>query len=52
MTRCEYWNIQAFGQLARSSTTLVVPHSVSDLAGMATLAMTILNRPKRGGLLQ
>ncbi|RMH32069.1 MAG: hypothetical protein D6690_14555 [Nitrospirae bacterium] len=35
--------IQAFGQLAKSSTALVVPASVSDLAGMATLATTIFN---------
>src|SRR5215204_1747172 len=36
--------VHQFGQLAQKSTTLVVPASVSDVAGMISLAMQVLNK--------
>jgi len=41
--------VEKFGQLAQKSTTLVVPASVSDVAGMITMAMQVLNKRPAGG---
>ena len=40
--------VEKFGQLAQKSTTLVVPASVSDVAGMITMAMQVLNKRPAG----
>src|SRR5829696_5020333 len=39
--------IQAFGQLARTNNTLIVPSNVSDMAGLVASAMTVLEGAKR-----
>ena len=39
--------IQAFGQLARTNNTLIVPSNVSDIAGLVAGAMTVLEGAKR-----
>src|SRR5215207_1519087 len=36
--------VHQFGQLAQKSTTLVVPASVSDVAGMIAMAMQVMNK--------
>ena len=41
--------IEAFGQLAKSSNTLVIPANVADIAGMVTTAMTALDKMKAAG---
>lgn len=38
--------ISEFGKLAKASNTLVIPSSVSDLAGMVTASMTALRKVK------
>ncbi len=38
--------IKQFGRLARKSTTLVVPASVSDVTGMLSLAMNVIEQKK------
>ena len=35
--------VQQFGQLAKSTTTLVVPANATDVAGMVALAMQVIN---------
>jgi regulator of protease activity HflC (stomatin/prohibitin superfamily) len=40
--------IQAFGQLARTNNTLIVPSNVSDIAGLVASAMTVLEGAKAG----
>jgi regulator of protease activity HflC (stomatin/prohibitin superfamily) len=40
--------IQAFGQLAKTNNTLIVPSNVSDIAGLVAGAMTVLEGAKRG----
>jgi len=42
--------IEAFGQLAKSSNTLIVPANASDIAGMVTTAMTALDKMKSAGV--
>ena len=42
--------IEAFGQLAKSSNTLIVPANASDIAGMVTTAMTALDKMKSTGV--
>jgi regulator of protease activity HflC (stomatin/prohibitin superfamily) len=39
--------IQAFGQLARTNNTLIVPSNVSDISGLVASAMTVLEGAKR-----
>jgi len=39
--------IDAFGQLAKTSNTLIIPASASDIAGMVTTAMTVLDKTKQ-----
>jgi regulator of protease activity HflC (stomatin/prohibitin superfamily) len=41
--------VQQFGQLAKSTTTLVVPANATDVAGMVALAMQVINpkNPKK-----
>jgi regulator of protease activity HflC (stomatin/prohibitin superfamily) len=39
--------INAFGQLARTNNTLIVPSNVSDMAGLVASAMTVLEGAKR-----
>jgi hypothetical protein len=39
--------IQAFGQLAKTNNTLIVPSNVSDIAGLVASAMTVLEGAKR-----
>lgn len=34
--------IQAFGELAKTNNTLIVPSTVSDISGMVASAMTVL----------
>jgi len=41
--------IEQFGQLAKSSTTMIVPQSVSDVSGLLASAMSIISMPKDGG---
>ena len=41
--------IEAFGNLAKSSNTLVIPANVADIAGMVTTAMTALDKMKSAG---
>ena len=40
--------IDAFANLAKESNTLIVPSTVSDVAGMVASAMTVLDRAKAG----
>ena len=40
--------VHQFGQLAQKSTTLVVPATVSDVAGMIAMAMQVLNKKPAG----
>ena len=40
--------IEAFGQLAKTNNTLIVPSNLSDIAGLAASAMTVLDRAKLG----
>ena len=42
--------IEAFGNLAKSSNTLVIPANVADIAGMVTTAMTALDKMKSAGV--
>ncbi|HYC49186.1 MAG TPA: stomatin-like protein [Burkholderiales bacterium] len=39
--------IGAFGQLAKTNNTLIVPSNVSDIAGLVASAMTVLDGAKR-----
>jgi regulator of protease activity HflC (stomatin/prohibitin superfamily) len=39
--------IQAFGQLARTNNTLIVPSNVSDMAGLVASAMTVLEGARK-----
>ncbi|MFP4315086.1 MAG: SPFH domain-containing protein [Desulfovibrionales bacterium] len=39
--------VKEFGQLAKTSNTLVIPNSVSDVASMVTTAMTALDKMKQ-----
>ena len=41
--------IAAFGNLARTSNTLIVPANAADIASMVTTAMTVLDKTKRAG---
>jgi hypothetical protein len=41
--------VEKFGQLAQKSTTLVVPATVSDVAGMISMAMQVLNKRPASG---
>ena len=38
--------VEAFGQLAKTSNTLIVPASANDLAGFIATAMTVLERSR------
>src|SRR5260221_3454570 len=40
--------VEAFANLAKSGTTLIIPANVSDIAGMVVSAMTVLDRTKAG----
>src|SRR5687767_4291067 len=40
--------IGAFGQLAKTNNTLIVPSNVSDVAGLVASAMTVLEGARRG----
>src|SRR5476651_485271 len=40
--------VQAFGNLAKTGTTLIVPSNLSDLATLVSSAMTIVSGAKRG----
>ena len=40
--------VHQFGQLAQKSTTLVLPATVSDVAGMIAMAMQVLNKKPAG----
>jgi len=39
--------IAAFGNLAKTSNTLIVPANAADIAGMVTTAMTVLDKTKQ-----
>jgi len=41
--------VEAFGNLAKTSNTLIVPASASDVAGMIATAMTVLDKAKAAG---
>jgi hypothetical protein len=38
--------ITQFGELAKKSTTLVLPANTADVAGMIALATQVIQRPK------
>ncbi|HYC36653.1 MAG TPA: SPFH domain-containing protein [Usitatibacter sp.] len=40
--------IEAFNNLARTNNTLIIPSNLSDIAGLAASAMTVLDRAKIG----
>jgi regulator of protease activity HflC (stomatin/prohibitin superfamily) len=40
--------IQAFGNLAKTGTTVIVPSNLSDIASLVTSAMTIVNAGRQG----
>jgi regulator of protease activity HflC (stomatin/prohibitin superfamily) len=40
--------IEAFGELARTTNTLIIPSNLSDIAGLAASAMTVLDRARIG----
>src|SRR5215212_2478544 len=40
--------IEAFGNLAKTSNTLIIPSNLSDIAGLVASAMTVLDRTKLG----
>jgi regulator of protease activity HflC (stomatin/prohibitin superfamily) len=40
--------ISAFGNLAKTSNTLIVPSNVSDVAGLVASAMTVLDKTRQG----
>jgi regulator of protease activity HflC (stomatin/prohibitin superfamily) len=42
--------IDAFGNLAKASNTMIIPSNVSDVAGMVATAMTVLDRTRAGEL--
>ena len=39
--------IEAFGHLAKSSNTLIIPSNASDIASFVTTAMTVLDRTRQ-----
>jgi len=39
--------VAAFGNLAKTSNTLIVPANAADIAGMVTTAMTVLDKTRR-----
>ncbi|HYL89786.1 MAG TPA: stomatin-like protein [Burkholderiales bacterium] len=39
--------VEAFGQLAKTSNTMIVPASANDIAGLIATAMTVLDRTRR-----
>jgi hypothetical protein len=41
--------IGAFGNLARTNNTLIVPSNVSDVAGLVASAMTVLDKTRQAG---
>ena len=41
--------IEAFGQLAKSSNTLIVPANTADIAGFVSTAMTVLDKTRAAG---
>ena len=41
--------VAAFGNLAKTSNTLIVPANAADIASMVTTAMTVLDKTKRAG---
>jgi regulator of protease activity HflC (stomatin/prohibitin superfamily) len=41
--------IQRFGELARTSNTVILPANISDVASMVTTAMTIIREQQPGG---
>jgi C-terminal region of band_7 len=38
--------IQAFGNLAKTGNTLIVPSNLSDVAGLVASAMTVLDKTR------
>jgi regulator of protease activity HflC (stomatin/prohibitin superfamily) len=40
--------IEAFGNLAKESNTLIIPANISDVAGVVASAMTVLDRTRAG----
>jgi regulator of protease activity HflC (stomatin/prohibitin superfamily) len=41
--------VEAFGQLAKSSNTLIVPANAADVAGLVSTAMTVMDKMKSAG---
>jgi len=41
--------IEAFANLAKAGNTLIIPSDLSNIAGLVTSAMTVLDRAKLGG---
>jgi regulator of protease activity HflC (stomatin/prohibitin superfamily) len=41
--------VEAFGELAKASNTLIVPANVSDIASFVSTAMTVLDKTKAAG---
>ena len=40
--------VEAFGNLARTNNTLIIPNNLSDMAGLVASAMTVMDRAKLG----
>lgn len=40
--------IEAFGNLAKTGNTLIVPSNLSDVASVVSSAMTVLERTRKG----
>jgi ribosome-binding ATPase YchF (GTP1/OBG family) len=41
--------ISAFGNLAKTNNTLIIPSNVSDVAGLVASAMSVLDKTRQGG---
>ena len=41
--------VEAFGNLAKSSNTLIVPANAADIASLVTTAMTVLDKTRAAG---
>jgi hypothetical protein len=41
--------ISAFGNLAKTNNTMIVPANLGDVASILATAMTVLDRTKQGG---
>ena len=42
-------HISAFGNLAKTNNTLIIPSNVSDVAGLVASAMSVLDKTRLSG---